>query len=260
MQDAKAAATPMDPGSYAALTVQRPRTDAETAAMAHVPYRKLIGMLLYLSTHTRPDIAFATAILARHMSAPRPVHWNAAKRVLRYLRGTKDFALHLRPDDLRITAFADADWAGGSDRRSVTGNLIALGGAPVLWRSCKQPCTALSTTEAEYVSLSTIARDVYWLRRLCRELGFGLEGASPVYEDNTGAIAWASDIANFRRNKHIDLRVHYVRELVDDGDTERRHIPTQEQRSDTLTKPHFGPAFVRGRDILCVRATAEPQN
>ena len=103
--------------------------------MADVPYRKLIGMLLYLSTYTRPDIAFATAILACHMSAPLPIHWNAAKRLLRYLRGTKDFARHLRPDDLRVTAFADADWAGGSNRRSVTGTLITLGGAPVLWRS-----------------------------------------------------------------------------------------------------------------------------
>ena len=82
----------MDPESYAALTVQSPRTDAETAAMENVPYHRLIGMLLCLSMHTRPDIAFATAILAWHMSAPRPVYWHVGKRFLRYPCGTKHFA------------------------------------------------------------------------------------------------------------------------------------------------------------------------
>ena len=78
MQDAKAAATPMDPGSYAALTVQRLRADTEMATMENLPYHKLIGMLLSLSTHTSPEILFATAVLARHMAAARSIHCNAA--------------------------------------------------------------------------------------------------------------------------------------------------------------------------------------
>lgn len=254
MRDANPAPTPIEPAKYRALTERRERTDEEAAVMATVPYRKLVGMLLYLSTHTRPDIAFAVAILARHMAAPRPVHWVAGKRILRYLRGTANFALHLGAADLRLSAYADADWAGGADRLSVTGNLVLLGGAPVLWRSAKQPCTALSTTEAEYVSLSTVARDVHWLRRLCRELGMAQDKPTPLYEDNTGAIAWASDIGNFRRNKHIDVRVHHVRELVDSNDLAIMHVPTNEQRADVLTKPHHGPGLVAGRDRLGVRA------
>ena len=253
MRACNPAPTPMEPAKYAALTERRARSDEEATAMAAVPYRRLVGMLLYLSTHTRPDIAFATGILARHMSLPRPIHWAAGKRVLRYLRGTTDFALHLGATDSRLTAYADADWAGGADRVSVTGNVVYLGGSPVLWRSGKQPCTALSSTEAEYVSLSTVARDVSWLRSLCAELGIKQEGATPIYEDNTGAVAWANDISNFQRNKHIDVRTHYVRELVDCGKVEIVHVPSNAQSADTLTKPHHGPAFIRGRDALNVR-------
>ena len=113
-----------------------------------------------------------------------------------------------------------------------------LGGAPILWRSCKQRCTSLSTTEADYVSLSTCARDIYWLRCLFGELGPGKEGASPVYEDNTGAIAWASDIACFRWNQHIDVRVHYMCELVDDDENKQLQFPTEKQRANALTKPY----------------------
>ena len=146
MCGAKPVATPMDPAKHAVLTERVERTEAESAAMASVPYRKLVGMLLYLATHTRPDIAFATAILARHMASPRPVHWAAGKRLLRCLCGTVNFVLNLEASDLRLSAFADADWAGGADRHSVTGNLVMLGEAPVAWRSCKQPCFSLSTT------------------------------------------------------------------------------------------------------------------
>ena len=162
--------------------------------MADVTYRKLIGTLLYLATQKRPDISFAVAILALHMIKPHSIHWGAAKRVLRYLRWTMDYALHLCLIDLPLSAYADADWAGGTDSFSVTGDLIYLGKAPVYWRSCKQSCAALSSTEAEYVSLSAVARDVHWLRFLFAELGMAQEGATQLYEDSTGPIAWANEI------------------------------------------------------------------
>lgn len=91
-RECKPVPTPMKPSKYAALTKRRERTEEEATAMEAVPYCKLVGMLLYLSTNTRPDISFATAILARHMVSPRPIHWAAGKRVLRYLRGNADFS------------------------------------------------------------------------------------------------------------------------------------------------------------------------
>ena len=161
MQACKPVSTPLDPACYATLTERRELSAAEIKEMENVPYRKLVVMLLYLSTHTCPDIAFATGIVALHMAAPREIHWLA---VLRHLRVTSYIELHLSGGDLRLTAYADADWAGESDRHSVTGNVVFLGAAPIVWRSVKQSCTALSTTEAEYVSLSSVARDVHWLR------------------------------------------------------------------------------------------------
>ena len=169
MQTSRPVAEPTELSHYAVLTERRQRTDKETATMANVPYRRLAGILLYLSTNTRPYIVFATSILSRHMSAPLPLHWNAGKRVPRYLCGTSDVELNLTAANLRLSAYADADWEGGSDRLSVSGNVVLLGCAPVVCRSVKQPCTALSTTEAEYVSLSTVARDVRLLRSLCSE-------------------------------------------------------------------------------------------
>lgn len=137
MDDSKAAATPREPSTYNELTVKKSGTDEENTVMSCIPYRKLIGQLLYLSTFSRPDIAFATAILAHHMSEPRPLHWTAAKRILRYLRGTINFRLFIDASDLTLRAYADADWAGGANRSSVTGNVFFLGGAPIIYRSSK---------------------------------------------------------------------------------------------------------------------------
>lgn len=253
MNDCKPARTPMDPGLYGELTETRTRTDAEDAEMKGVPYCQILGKLLYVSTKTRPDICFAVGILSRHMHAPRPVHWNALKRVLRYLSGTRSYGLVIRPTDMIVRAHADADWAGGTDRKSISGFFVSLGGVPVMWRSGKQTCTALSSTEAEYVSLSTCAREVHWLLKLCAELGIHQTEAVSIFQDNSGSCSWANDSANFGRTKHIDVRLHFVRDLVQNGKIEIKQVPTDKMLADMLTKPLFGPAFVRGISTLSIQ-------
>ena len=104
----------------------------------------------------------------------------------------------------------------------------------------------------------SVSRDVRWIRALCQELGILQEGATPIYEDNTGAIAWASDMGNFKRNKNIDARAHFVRELVAKGEINITHVTTDFQRADTLTKPLYGPAFIAGRNALSFRTRVGP--
>ena len=120
-------------------------------------YQSAVGRLLYLSTRTRPDIAFAVGTIAKFTSRPTETHWTAVKHLLRYIAGTREFGLlFTRSDSSDCTGFSDADWAGDQDdRKSTSGYLFRVGNATVSWGSKKQSCVALSTTEAEYMSLST---------------------------------------------------------------------------------------------------------
>lgn len=120
--------------------------------MASVPYQALVGALLYLVQGSRPDIAFAVGDVSRYNSCYGKEHWMAAKRILRYLKGTKDYKLYFNhSSDGKVLGFADADWASDVDsRRSCTGYLFTMQGAAISWKSHRQATIALSTTEAEY--------------------------------------------------------------------------------------------------------------
>jgi hypothetical protein len=172
MQESKPVVTPTDPGQYSALTEQKGSWQEENMIMNNCPYREAVGQVLYLSTRTRPDIAATVGVLSRHVSNPRPVNWAAMKRLLRYLKGTKEYELVLSPTNNILTGHADADCAGGTERTSVSGHVITIGGATVAWKSNSQRSIALSSTEAEYMSASEIAREITWLRYLLKELGY----------------------------------------------------------------------------------------
>lgn len=150
----KSVTTPMDPSQYYDLSLSSAPSESQRAEMMRHPYRELIGALLYLSTRTRPDIATAVVVLSRHVWNPRILHRTSIKRILRYLKGIISFSLLLGPHNSNLSAYADSDWAGSADRVWTTGNLGLFGGACVGWKSTKQRYIALSSTEAEYVSLS----------------------------------------------------------------------------------------------------------
>jgi hypothetical protein len=159
MTDCKAVLTPMGPAQYSALTIMLPATDEERYDMRTIPHREAIGQVPYLSTRTRPDIANEMEILSRHNSDPRKVHWEAVKRLLRYLKCTRNYVLSYAAEKGQLVGHADADWAGGSERSSVRGNVVTIGYSLVGWRSTKQRSITLSSTEAEYTSLSEISRE-----------------------------------------------------------------------------------------------------
>jgi len=180
-------------------------------------YAELVGSLLYLSTTTRPDIAFAVGVLSRFMSCPEQDHMRAAKGVLRYLRGTTRLGVVYGGSE-PLQGFVDADRAGVVDgRRSTTGFVFTLNGGPIAWASKRQSTVAISTAEAEYVAAALATKEALWLRKLLSALGVD-GGAVPMGEDNQAFLALVNNPEATGRTKHVDVAYHMVRDYVARGE------------------------------------------
>ena len=207
-------------------------------------YGSLIGALLYLSLSTRPDITQAVVRLSRHLKDPSLLHWTAAKRVLRYAKGTASMGLTFggsASSSQQVClgpVYCDADWAQDpADRRSTTGYITKINGGTVSWASKKQTTIALSSAEAEYMAAGAAVQEILWLRTLLSELGWRQEAATVLLCDNQAAIALASDDVHHARTKHIDVRHHFIREHAAAGAVKLEWVSTKEQQADILTKP-----------------------
>ncbi|XP_071635072.1 uncharacterized protein [Temnothorax longispinosus] len=167
MEESKPVHTPEDPNQKLSKE-QCPSSDAEREEMRKVSYREAVGSLIYASQGTRPDISHAVNMVSRFSNDPGRAHWNAVKRIFRYLRGTTDTRLQFSRDgNHTIEGYGDADWANETDkRRSVTGSIFLFQGGPISWQSKKQGTTALSTTEAKYMALSSTCQEALWLESL----------------------------------------------------------------------------------------------
>jgi len=209
-------------------------------------YRHVIGKLLYLEKSTRPDISCAVHQCARHCANPKIQHTAAVKRIGRYLLGTKDKGLIMRPNQEGMECWVDAahasEWnnkTASSDpntARSRMGYVITYAGCPMHWTSKMQTEIALSTTEAEYIALSQAMREVLpiiWLMEEARHQGIPVLNATPkihckVFEDNAGAI----EIANVPKmrpgTKHLNIKYHHFREEVKKGTISIYHTRTEE--------------------------------
>jgi hypothetical protein len=214
LADATTVTTPLTPGTHLSST-DCPTSKDEIDEMANRPYRELVGALAWLALGTRPDIAFATSSLARFGHNPGRVHWDAAKRVLRYLKGTKGWRLTLGgKSPPEVSAYTDADWGSHSDdRRSIGAYVVMIGDGTVSWKSKKQSCVALSSTEAEYMALCQASKESVWMTDFLRCLGISLV-PMVVNADNQGSIALAKNPVFHDRSKHIDIQYHYTRDLV----------------------------------------------
>ena len=223
-------------------------------------YRALVGSLNYLAVVSRPDLAFAVSRLGRFSAAPTSAHRVAAKRVLRYLRGTLDFALVYRRGDagaLQTFGFADASFgkANIDNGKSTSGHAFFLAGAAVAWSSKLQTVVALSTAEAEYLALHSAVREALFLRNLLAEIGLP-QDAVVIFEDNQPAIKIATNPMTTQRTKHVALPYHFVRHHVKDGAVTIQYKPTEDMVADCLTKAlhkdgvaKFG-AMLAGRRVL----------
>ncbi|KAL0281833.1 UNVERIFIED_CONTAM: Retrovirus-related Pol polyprotein from transposon TNT 1-94 [Sesamum angustifolium] len=197
---------------------------------------------------TRPDLCFAVGMVSRYQSNPRPDHWIAVKRILRYLKGTSNLALCYHGGSLRLVRYTDVDGSADRDEcKSTSGYAFLLGGAATTWCSKKQPCISLSTMEAEYVACTSAVQEAIWLRRFLKSLRIfaNVDDAVVIYCDNTAAIAYAKDPKYHGRTKHIDTRYHFIRDSIVQGEVVLRHIPTNDMIANPFTKPLSRDAFHR---------------
>ena len=205
------------------------------------PFRELVGGLMWLAILTRPDISNAVRSVARYCSAPKAVHWKSALGILAYVNGTCGFGITYQRGTtvgISLEVFADADYASrATDRRSVSGGAMMCAGACVCWFSRTQKCVTLSTSEAEYVALGDAVKELLFLRQVWRFMISGKGTPSfPVFEDNQGALQLSKNSVSNSNSKHIDVRHHFLRELVRQGDIIVNHVPSEYQHADILTK------------------------
>lgn len=276
MWECQPKATPMEAGHQLTSTAGEPlREDDSRKGL----YMEIVGALLFISTHTRPDLAYSVGVLSRFMSAPTDRHFQAAKRVLRYLRGTHGHGLFFQRQPpleaqgvqtyasfgagsgIKLETYSDADLAGDlGTRKSTTGMVVMANGAPILWSSKLQSTVATSTCEAEYIAAAAAVREGLWVRKLLGDVHGRVE-RMPVYCDNQSAVALATrrTAGVSGRSKHIDIQHHFVRERNMRGDIEVKFVPTGEQKADVFTKALPGPAFGRARAAI-MGAGKEPSD
>jgi hypothetical protein len=232
MQDANPVSTPLDPN------IKLEVNPVEMEGNRSNAYAMLLGKLQYLATATRPDIAYAVNRLASYTANPSLIHYTAAKRILRYLKGTKNFVLTYKqiPNQQTFYGYSDAAYANTDDYKSTSGYVFLAGEAAITWGSRKQTTVALSSTEAEYIALSEASREAMWLRHLYEELGYIQEKPTLLIGDNNGSIAMAKNPQFHKRTKHVEIRWHWVRNLVQDGLITIKSCRDPEQTADILTK------------------------
>ncbi|KAH9770188.1 reverse transcriptase Ty1/copia-type domain-containing protein [Citrus sinensis] len=244
MQDCTPRSTPM------AANVPLTKTDSEFFADATL-YRSTIGTLQY-ATLTRPKIAFPVNKLSQFLAAPKNNHWQACKRILRYLKGTMHMGLqYSNQGPLHIDCFSDADWAADrDDRKSIARYCVYFGPNLISWCSKKQEVVSKSSTKSEYQALAMAASEVFWLKSLLTEISISLVSTPVIWCDNQSAAALASNPKFHSRTKHIELDVHFLREKVANKSFQVSYVPSSDNSADILTKALAYHPFHYLRDKL----------
>lgn len=226
-------------------------------------FKSIVGGLRYL-VHTRPDLAYSVGVISRFMEKPTVMHLNAAKRILRYVKGTIDYGLIYTKDDENnvVIGYSDSDLAGNvEDRKSTGGMVFYLNKSLITWNSQKQKCVALSSCEAEFMAATAASCQAIWLRKLLTQItGISIQPVT-LFIDNKSAIDLAKNPVFHGRSKHIDVRFHFIRECIENGDIVVKHVCSEEQKADPLTKALSAANFERRRNMLgvmnCVKTSLD---
>jgi histone deacetylase 1/2 len=230
-----------------------------------LPYRSLLGKLLWIARCTRPDIYYAVSYLGRFCTTYTLEHYQHLLRIVRYLKGTRDKVLtytkYIEPSETPrpiLEYFSDSDWAcDRNDRKSISGNAGFLFSNLLAWESKKQVTIALSSAEGEYYALTEATKNVLHLKYLLREI-FKVEGATPllmkrsesIYVDNKGAILMAENDLNNKRTKHIDIRYRFITHHIKNKEISLHYVKSEDNLADIFTKPLGRIAFTRLADRM----------
>lgn len=233
MNNAKTVSVPADPN-----VVLTPVT-CDSDVRIDIPYREAVGSLLFAAIISRPDIAYAVSNVSKYLNRHDNSHWNAVKRIIRYLVGTVNYGILYESDinNLSLLGFSDADFASDIEtRRSTAGYLFKLAKGPITWSSQREKLVTLSTTESEYVAAAIATKEAVWIRKLLGDLNFVQSDATILFVDNMSAIRLSKNPEFHKRTKHIDVKYHFIREKVSDGEINVKYVHTGEQQADFLTK------------------------
>ncbi|GAU45883.1 hypothetical protein TSUD_401080, partial [Trifolium subterraneum] len=223
-------------------------------------YRQLIGSLRYLC-NTRPNLAYSVGIVSRFMDKPKSSHLIAVKRILRYVKGTIDYGVFFpandRKNECKLMGYTDSNWCGDvEDRKSTAGYIFYFGEAPISWCSKKEPIVALSSCEAEYIAASLITCQTIWLRNLIEEISLVKCNTVTLKVDNVSAINLAKNPIAHGRSKHIEMRFHYHREQVNNGNLTLEYCKSEEQVADLFTKAVAVQVFQKLRGQMGMETVA----
>jgi hypothetical protein len=230
--------------------------EGEVDPLRRQQYQTVVGALLWISRCTRPDISTAVGILCRYMHNPSQRHMDAAHGVLEYLNNTTHYKLrftrydressqstlspkvkHIYTRESSLLAYSDSDYAGDLDtRHSTSGMITFFGHCPISWSSTKQNLVSTSTTEAEYVALSSMAKEIIYLQQVCESASFK-QNKTRIYADNQAANFISKNAKTSARTKHFDVRLHHIRELSERQQILITDIETKENVADLFTKP-----------------------
>ncbi|XP_071933045.1 secreted RxLR effector protein 161-like [Coffea arabica] len=206
------------------------------------------------ATATRPDIMYSVSQVSRFMDNPKELHFQAVKRIIRYLKETSEYGLfYQRNRGRELVGYTNSDYASDvEDRKSTSGYVFMLSEAAILWISKKRPVVSLSTTEVEFIAAAESSCQAVWLRRILETVGRNQINPTAIYCDNSSTIKLSRNPVLHGRSKHIDIRFHFLRELTRNGMVELLHCSPQEQVADVMTKPLKLEDFIRMRDRMGV--------
>ena len=231
----------LTPGSPRFTARRLENLEDKVSSEEHETNRSGVGTLLYLTKHSRPDICNPVRELSKTMDAPVPVHLKEMYKVIRYVLSTKEHCLkfELRKDMKRwaLKALSDSDFASDKGTRiSVFGYIIYFCGIAIAWRSKGMKSVVLSTTEAEYMALSEVVKELKFIVQLLQTMNIEVELPITVYVDNVGAIWLSNNRTTSDRTKHIDIRTSFVKEYQEDGKIIIKFVKSEDNETDIFTK------------------------
>ena len=200
-------------------------------------YKSLIGCLMYL-TITKPDIIHVVSLLSRYMHCASEIHFEAAKRILRYIKGIANYGIKFsQVEKFNLHGYSNSDWAGNiNDMRSTSGYYFSFNSGVFSWSSKKQEIVAQSTAEAEYVVVTASTNQAVWIRKLLKDLNLKQNESTQLFVDNQAAISISNNPVFHGRTKHFKIKIFFLREVQQEGELKLLYCKTEEQHANILTK------------------------